>query len=360
MGLRRTPLVDMHRRLGASLGAFAGYETAISFGSVIQEHLAVRRAVGVFDISHMTVIELKGKGWNEALDRLIPKATADLIEGRILGPTVFLNEEAGIKDDILIYKLKDGGFIIVGNAVNLDKDLDWLSRHAPEGGEVELLNEKGYCLLALQGPEAARLAGEVAPGAEGLGRMSFVEHVRAREGDIRVMSRSGWTGEDGFEFLAERSTAEGLFSVFIERGATPCGLAARDTLRLEMGYLLYGQDIDESVTPVEARYWPVFDYDKRGCIGCEALQKKLREGAERVRVGLKMKKGEKAIPRTGAEVYSIDEKIGVVTSGGYSPVLERPIAMAYVKASHALIGMSVRVNVRGKLYEAKIVDFPFI
>lgn len=359
MSTRKIPLLDMHKQLGGSLGEFAGYQTVISYGSVIEEHMSVREGAGVFDISHMTMILLSGRGWHEALDRLVPKKLTKLSEGLILGPTVFLNESAGIKDDILLYRLHNGDYLVVGNAVNLDKDVEWLRAHAPSGSEVKLLNGD-YSLIAVQGPRSPDVIKELAPGALSLGRMSFLENVRAPLGNLRLISRSGWTGEDGFEIVAENDVAEGIFRYLVERGVRPCGLAARDTLRLEMGFLLYGQDMTEETTPVEARYWLTFDQDKVGCVGCEALHRKIREGAREVRVGLRLKKGERTIPRTGARVLALGEEVGRVTSGGYSPLLDRPIAMAYLKPSHALIGLSLHVEVRGKLLEAKVVDFPFI
>jgi aminomethyltransferase len=359
LSLRRVPLLDLHRSLGASIGEFAGYQTAISYGSVIDEHLSVRREAGIFDISHMTMILLSGQGLLEVIDRLVPKKLDKLRKGFILGPTVFLNEEAGIKDDVLVYPLLSGDYLVVGNAVNLAKDLEWLEQHSPPGSKVTLLNTE-HSLLALQGPRSPELVKDLVPQAQELGRMSFLENVETSLGTIRLVSRSGWTGEDGFEFLAENNVAERLFMYFVNRGVKPCGLAARDTLRLEMGFLLYGQDMNEDTSPIEARYWIVFDQDKKNCVGCEALHKKLREGAREVRVGLKLKKGERTIPRTGARVTLLGEGIGRVTSGGYSPLLERPIAIAYLKPSHALMGLSVTVEVRGKQLEAKIVDFPFI
>jgi len=357
--LKKIPLIDLHKQLGASVGEFAGYETPMSYGSVIDEHMSVRNSSGIFDISHMALFLLEGPGWLDALEKLLPKRVEGRPRGAIVGPTAFLNERAGIKDDVLVYPLRDGNYIIVGNAINTEKDLKWLSEHAPPGGSVELLNGP-YSLIALQGPLAPEAAEELVPGAKTLNRMAFLENVETRFGRVRIVSRSGWTGEDGFEFLAETSVAERIFRYYVERGVKPCGLAARDTLRLEMGFLLYGQDMDEETTPVEARYWHVFDQGKQDCIGCSALIERMRSGAREVRVGLRLKKGEKAIPRKAARVLVQGEEVGRVTSGGYSPVLERPIAMAYLRPSHALMGMTVTVEVRGRLLEAKIVDFPFI
>lgn len=359
MSLRKVPLLELHKNLGASIGEFAGYQTAISYGSVIDEHLSVRRDAGIFDISHMTMILLSGDRWLGVIDKLIPKKLEKLRKGSILGPTVFLNEEAGIKDDVLIYPLSNDDYLVVGNAINLKKDLEWLEQHSPPGSKVTLLNED-YSLLALQGPRSPELIRDLVPQAEKLNRMSFLENVETSIGTIRLVSRSGWTGEDGFEFIAENNIAEKLFEYFVNKGARPCGLAARDTLRLEMGFLLYGQDMNEDTSPIEARYWVAFDRDKKDCIGCRALHRRMKEGAREVRVGLRLKKGERTIPRTGARITLLDEEIGRVTSGGYSPLLERPIAIAYIKSTHALMGLNVTVEVRGKMLEAKIVDFPFI
>lgn len=356
----RVPLLDLHKRLGASVGEFAGILTAVSFGGVVEEHMAVRKSVGVFDVSHMALILLEGRGWTEALERLVPRGVSTAPRGVMLGPTAFLNERGGIKDDIMIYPLRSGGYVIVGNAVNLGKDARWLEEHAPGSGEVKILNGE-YCLLAVQGPRSAEVLKEVYEPVEGLRRLEFVEDVETGVGRVKVISRSGWTGEDGFEVLAETEAASKLFEYLVKRGVRPCGLAARDSLRLEMGYVLYGQDIDEETTPVEARYWHVFERGKKGCVGCDAIAAQLRQGVTRVRVGLRTKKGERVIPRSGARITVEGVEVGRVTSGGYSPVLERAIAMGYVRSSHALIGMTVEVEVRGgRMVEARLVDFPFI
>lgn len=356
---RKIPLLDMHKELGASIGEFANYQTVISYGSVIEEHLSVRNDVGIFDISHMTMILLKGKNWLETIDNLVPKKVANLKKGVILGPTVFLNESAGIKDDILVYPLFNDEFLIVGNAINLQKDVEWLEKNAPINSEIELLNDE-YSLIAIQGPRSQEVVSSLISETNNLGKMAFLENIDTVLGGIRLVSRSGWTGEDGFELIVRNDIAEKIYRYFINMNVRPCGLASRDTLRLEMGFLLYGQDMNEDITPIDARYWYVFDNDKQNCIGCNALRETMKKGARQVRVGLRFKKGERTIPRTGSRVMALDEEVGYITSGGYSPILERPIAMAYVKPSHALMGMTLNVEIRGKRLEAKVVDFPFI
>ncbi|MEM4475541.1 MAG: glycine cleavage system aminomethyltransferase GcvT [Fervidicoccaceae archaeon] len=362
---RPVPLLDLHERLGATPGEFAGFVVPMDYGSVFEEHMAVRTSAGVFDLSHMTLIRARGPGAEELLELLVPRSLERGAEGVIVGPTAFLNEGGGIKDDVMIYELGPGDFLVVGNAINLEKDREWLVSNARSRSldvNVEVLNGN-YCLLALQGPSSAEIAERLSDGLSQLKRLTFEVGRSVGGFETLVTSRSGWTGEDGFEFVLKCSTARGLFEELRRAGARPCGIASRDTLRLEMGYVLYEQDIDESISPVEARYWAVFELGKvrRGeCIGCDALLERLRRGAERVRVGVKLGRGEKLVPRRGSRILVESETVGVVTSGGYSPVLGRPIAMGYARASHALIGLEVEIEARGRRARGKIPDFPFV
>lgn len=347
------------------MGEFGGVRTAIAYGSVIEEHKSVRTSAGVFDLSHMALIDVRGDVAN-LLQKLLTRDVFSVGEGRMLGPALFLNERGGIKDDIMAYPMSSDRWILVGNAMNLVKNLTWLENNASMMGinvSVRELNSE-YALLALQGPSSPKIVSRLNSGLVDLSPMEFKVNVNLGDNArALVASRSGWTGEDGFEFLLVHEDAEKVFSNLVNSGVTPCGLAARDSLRLEMGYYLYGNELGEDVNPIEARYWMSLDLDKvvRGdCIGCDVVSHVLVRGVDRVIVGLRFSKKARLIARKGNHVTVEGEKIGYVTSGSYSPVLDRPIALAFVDSRHALMGLRVLVNVRKKAIKAKIVDFPFI
>ncbi len=359
----RVPLYDVHKRLGAFFGEFAGWEAPINYGSVVEEHMAVRRSVGVFDLSHMGRILVKGADALRLLDHLVPR---ELVEepGYMYGPTAFLNERAGFRDDVMLYCLEPGLWLVVCNAANRVKVVEWLEEWASRLKLDVRVEDKTFewAMLAVQGPESAKLMSKIrAHDVLGLEMLQFRRGVSVAGAQTVLVSRSGWTGEDGFEIILDVGEAGKLLEKIVEAGARPCGLAARDSLRMEMGYVLYGHEIDEDTNPVEARYWQVFrPGPKRECVGCDALLEALRRGAQRVRVGLKLEKKARIVPRPGDPVYVGDTRVGVVTSGAYSPVLGRSIAQAYLDAYHALMGLRVEVERRGKRYQAKVVDFPFV
>ncbi len=363
----RSPLYELHRELGAVFTEFAGWEHPVDYGSVVEEHMAVRRAAGVFDLSHLGRIIVSGDDVKALLERLVPRSLRGK-PGVVDGPTAFLDENGGFIDDVLLYPLENGEWMIVANAARREEDKAWLTRWASSLGlDVEVRDETfNLALIAVQGPEALRVlarAGLDAALLEGLRRMEFVENIDSPFGKLRVVSRSGWTGEDGFEIYAEPGVAARLFRTLVEKGAKPCGLGARDSLRMEVGFPLVDDELTREVTPVEARYWLVLDWGKvaRGeCVGCEAVWRRAREGVARVRLGVRLAKGEKGVPRKGDRLLVGDVEVGRVTSGAYSPVLGRGIGQAYVEAGHALPGMEVRVERGRRLLRAKLVEFPFI
>jgi len=364
--LLHPPLYSLHRELGASFGEFAGWEAPISYGSIIEEHMAVRRSVGVFDLSHMGRIIIRGE--DEAyrlLDRLVPR----IIEsgrGEMVGPTALLNEKAGFKDDVMLYHA-EGYWMVVPNAINRVKVYEWLTEWNDKLGTNARITDEtmNLVLLAIQGPYAVRAVKELGAPREALSLppLRFMERVRLENAhaEAAILSRSGWTGEDGFEIIASPGDGEKILRFLHERGYTLCGLGARDTLRMEMGFLLYGHEIDEDTTPVEARYWWVFrPGPKEHCVGCKALREALRRGASRIRVGIKMSKRARIVPRQGDKIIVEGVEVGYVTSGAYSPVLRRSIGQGYVKPSHALLGLEVEVEHRGRRYPAKIAEPPFV
>ncbi|MCE4607271.1 MAG: glycine cleavage system aminomethyltransferase GcvT [Desulfurococcales archaeon] len=360
------PHRTIHISLGAKMGEFGGWETPISYTSVKDEHIAVRTRVGVFDLTHMGRILIKGDNASEFLSKMVPKKMEKATPGTMPGPTALLNEKSGIIDDVMPYKISENEWLLAVNAPNRDKDISWLKKWRDKLGYTGVAIEDytfEYSLIALQGPEASKILGSLGAGQlTQIKPLTFIHDTSIAGWNIWIASRSGWTGEDGFEFIADPESTEGLFKAFIEAGAKPCGLGARDSLRMEVGFVLAGEDIDENVTPVDARYWLVFDYDKIDCIGCQALKEALSIGARKVRVGVRFKKKDRRIPRRGYEIFvpGTDTVIGTVTSGAYSPLLDRGIGQAYIDPSHALFGMKVEVEIRGKRVKAKIVDFPFI
>ena len=360
LALLKSPLHNVHVELKASFGEFAGWEMPLTYESGVKEHLAVRTSAGVFDISHMGRIIVKGDEAFTFLQKLVPKDLSETPPGYMSGPTAFLNEKAGFKDDVMLYNLGDNKWLIVCNAVNREKIIDWLGNwKAKWGMSVEVIDETmNIAMLALQGPKSAEYMEKVGlKQVLDLKMLQFKTDIETRYGKLFLVSRSGWTGEDGFEILGKPEVVEKLLRELVERGVKPAGLAARDTLRLEMGFVLYGHDIDEDITPVEARYW-VWTPGKKGYIGYEALMEKLRKGVDKIRVGVKMKKKVKAIPREGDRIVVEGVEVGRITSGNYSPTMKRGIAMGYVSSRHALIGLNIEVDIRGRLHPGKLSDFP--
>jgi aminomethyltransferase len=295
------------------------------------------------------------------LQKLVPKDLSKIAPGAMSGPTAFLNERAGFKDDVMLYN-NGNEWYIVCNAINREKILDWLQNWKTKWGSSVGIEDITFdiVMFALQGPHSAELMKKLGlEKALELKMMQLYKDLESAHGKIFLVSRSGWTGEDGFEIWAKPEVGAKIFKALVENGATPAGLAARDTLRLEMGFVLYGHDIDENITPVEARYW-VWTPGKTGYIGYEALKETLKHGVDRIRVGVKMKKKVKAIPREGDLITVEGEIVGKITSGNYSPTLKRGIGMGYVDAKHALIGLEIEANIRGRGYPGKLVDFPLV
>ena len=366
----RIPLLDVHRELGGNVGEFAGWTTVIDYGSVIEEHIAVRSTVGFFDLSHMGRLLLRGPDATRLLDRLVPRSI-ESEEGMMVGPTAFLNENAGFIDDIMTYNLGGGDWLIVPNAANIEKDRRWMEEWADRlNMQVSVEDKTGeWVLFAIQGPKALELMKLLGAPREvlELKLLRFRKDVRleAAGATAILVSRSGWTGEDGFEVIAEVGEGEKIlrkaYELLGKLDGRLCGLGARDSLRMEVGFVLYGHEIDEETTPVDARYWWVYQPGpKEDCVGCKALREALRRGASKVRVGLKLSKKARIVPRQGDKILVEDVEVGYITSGAYSPILKRSIAQAYVKPSHALMGLQVEVERRGKRYAAKIVDFPLV
>jgi len=340
----------------------------MDYGSPTEEHLNTRTSVSIFDVSHMGRYVIKGKDSFKLLQKLVTKDLSEVKEGFMSGPVLLLNEKAGIKDDIMLYKLKDDSWLAVVNAPNVVSDREWMLRWKSEWGlndvDIEDVTLK-TALLAIQGPKAPEvMEGLGLHDAKKLKILEFMYKVELLGKEAFLVSHSGWTGEEvrsyGFEVWTDVSHGKEIFEKAIELGAKPAGLIARDSLRLEMGYLLIGQDMDETVNPIEARYWLPLSLDKGECLGCPKLLEIYEKGVSKVRVGFKLKKGVKSIPRHGYKIYAGREEVGYVTSGAYSSFTGRSIGMGYVRTDHPYIGFKLDLDVRGVKQEIKISEFPLI
>jgi aminomethyltransferase len=351
--MRRTPLHAAHLAAGARLVDFSGWEMPIHYGSQLEEHHQVRRAAGMFDVSHMTVVDLQGEGARPFLSRLLANDVARLQRPGKALYSCMLNERGGVIDDLITYFLTEDRFRLVVNAATRVKDLAWLERQAL-AFPVEVIERAELAMIAVQGPQAraralAVLPGKLAGEAEGLAAF-----FACAAGDWFV-ARTGYTGEDGFEITLPGGEAEGLWNALLAGGVKPCGLGARDTLRLEAGMNLYGQDMDEDVTPLESGLgWTVAMQDQQAFIGREALQAQRAQGVARRFVGLVLE--DRGVLRAGQTVVTSAGE-GVTTSGGFSPTLQRAIALARIPAGAA---GDCTVEVRGRRLRARVVQPPFV
>ncbi len=340
----------------------------MDYGNPVEEHLSTRTSVTIFDVSHMGRYVIRGEDSFKLLQKLVTKDLSDVKEGFMSGPVLLLNENAGIRDDIMLYKLSDNHWLAVVNAPNVISDREWMLRWKREWGlnnvDVEDVTLK-TTLLAIQGPKAPEIMeGLGFHDAKKLKILEFIPKAELLGKETFLVSRSGWTGEEvrsyGFEIWTDVSHGKEIFEKAIELGAKPAGLIARDSLRLEMGYLLIGQDMGEDVNPIEARYWLPLSLDKDECLGCPKLLEIYEKGVSKVRVGFKLKKGVRSIPRHGYKIYAGKEEVGYVTSGAYSPFADRSIGMGYVKVDHFYIGFKLKLDIRGIKQEIKISEFPLI
>jgi aminomethyltransferase len=361
--LRQTPLAAAHRRRGARMVPFAGYEMPLQYQGIVAEHLWTRTNAGLFDVSHMGQIFLEGGNHTAvaaALERLVPADIAGLAPGRIRY-TQLIAASGGIIDDLLVTRpqREDGRLILVVNASRKAIDEAWLRENLPPAIAVDPQNE--LALLALQGPGAAEVMGRLSQPAQELAFMTAMEANLA--GIAARVSRSGYTGEDGFEISLEADDAEALFDLILgDERVRPIGLGARDSLRLEAGLCLYGQDIDESTSPIEAGLsWSIPARRRQDCdfIGANRIAQELARGVARRRVGL-TPQGRVPVRHGSAIRDGKEAEIGTVTSGGFSPSLGVPIAMGYVASALADAGTVVAVSVRDKGIPSVITRLPFV
>ena len=358
--LLRSPLHELAREQKARFTAFSGWEMPVQFSGLTKEHQAVRSAVGMFDISHMGKFIFTGDRLIDTWQTLVPSDLSRLQPGQALY-TVLLNEQGGIIDDIIFYYRGESETgqkaIVIVNAGTTDKDKAWISSHL-EGSSVEMQDiSRQQALIALQGPKAAEVLQSLVD--ENISTMTAFTHQTVTIGESSAfIARTGYTGEDGFEIMLEPEAARQLWQSLLETRVVPCGLGARDTLRLEASMSLYGQEIDDTTTPLEAGLgWVVNLKHKGDFIGRSVLEEQKATGVERRLVGLEM--SGRYIARHGYPVIFEGESVGEVTSGTLAPTVGKAIALAYVPQSLSKAGQALEVEIRGKTYPATVVKKPF-
>lgn len=354
---KRTPFYEFHRAAGAKLVDFAGYEMPVRYTGDVREHRCVRTRAGLFDISHMGEFDVRGPGATEFLDHVVTNHVAALAVGQALYSPM-CRPDGGIVDDLLVYRYADH-YMVVVNASNIEKDFSWMQEHRPAGVALEDRSE-ATALLAVQGPAAAEiLAGHVPAGALELGYYRFT--TGSLFGVPATVSRTGYTGEDGFELYFDPRHAatvwEGLMATGGPRGLEPIGLGARDTLRLEMGYMLYGNDIDDTTSPLEAGLGWTVKLAKGEFLGRDALVAQKANGLTRRLVGFQL--DGRRVPRHAMPIAAGGRTIGQVASGTFSPSLERPIGMGYVETAHAATGKTIDIQAGASLLPARVTARPF-
>ncbi|NEX21467.1 glycine cleavage system aminomethyltransferase GcvT [Thiorhodococcus mannitoliphagus] len=354
MGLR-TPLYSEHERLGARIVPFGGWDMPLHYGSQLDEHHAVRRAAGMFDVSHMQPVDIQGADATSFLRHLLANDVAKLKEPGKALYSCMLNQAGGVVDDLIVYAREPGRYRAVVNAATADKDIAWMQRHA-DGFAVQIDRRSDLAMIAVQGPEARDKAMAGLP-ADLRAPAAQLKPFFATEAADWFVGRTGYTGEDGFEIMLPAEAAAPLWRSLLDAGVQPCGLGARDTLRLEAGMNLYGQDMDEAIGPLESGLgWTLaWEPAERDFIGRDALTR-LRDSADRRSfIGLIL--AGRGIIRNHQKVLSEGREVGEITSGGFSPTLERSIALARVEPG---IGDHCDVEIRGKAVAARVVQPPFV
>ena len=353
------PLDAWHRARGGRMVEFAGYWMPVQYEGILAEHEWTRASAGLFDVSHMGQLFISGEGVEAALEAVLP---IDLATLKPFGPrySMLLDEDGGILDDLMVTRWSSGFYLVVNGATKWD-DIAHLREHLPD--EVTITHLEDSALLALQGPKAAAALERITSGEWPLSALTFMKGGQFKiDGVDAWISRSGYTGEDGFEIAIPAADAARIADLICAQPEVkPIGLGARDSLRLEAGLPLYGHDLSPDHSPVDADL--LFAVNKRrrsegGFIGADRVLKDLSAGTGQVRVGLALEGRQAA--REGAEVYAGAARVGVLTSGGFSPTLGHPIAMAYVDRGHAAVGTALEIDVRGKRLPARVVAMPFV
>ncbi len=354
----KTVLNDTHRALGARMVDFGGWDMPINYGSQIEEHHAVRRDAGMFDVSHMTVVDLHGPRTREFLRHLLANSVDKLkVQGKALY-SCMLNEQGGVIDDLIVYFLGEEFFRLVVNASTREKDLAWIQQQA-KAFDVQVKERPDFAMIAVQGPSArAKVIGVLADiDHERIGKLGKFAAAAAQgpHGMPLFVARTGYTGEDGFEIIVPQEHAVALWQALAAAGVAPAGLGARDTLRLEAGMNLYGQDMDETVSPWEANLgWTIALDEGRDFIGRKVLEKQKAEGVKRVMVGLVL--DDKGVLRHGQPVLTANGP-GEILSGSFAPTLNKAVAFARIPVGEP---GDVRVDIRGREVPVRLVKYPFV
>jgi aminomethyltransferase len=361
--LKKTSLNKVHRNLGGRMVEFGGWDMPVQYDAgTVSEHLRTRTHAGLFDVSHMGEIDVRGPDAISFVNRLVSNDAAKLIDGQAQY-SALTTPEGTVIDDLLVYRFSEDHLLLVVNAGTTDKDWEWISSHH-RGETIELRNaSEEYCQLALQGPAALAILEKLTNVALTEIRYYHFQQGQA-DGVDSIISRTGYTGEDGFEIYASPDKAEQLWATILDagnfgsdNGVLPCGLAARNTLRLEAGMCLYGHEIDETTTLLEANLGWITKLNKGDFIGREKLATQKEQGLKRKLVGFEVT--DRGIARDGQNVLINGDVVGSVTSGSPAPFLKKNIGMAYVPVEFANVGQAIQIDVRGKLVGAQIVPLPF-
>ena len=359
--LKATPLLGLHKELGAKLVPFVGWNMPIQFAGVLSEHICVRERVGLFDVSHMGEIEVKGKDAKKFLQFLLSNNVEKMFDGSILY-SLMCYETGGVVDDLLAYRFSENHYFLCVNASNSDKDYDWIARHA-SSFNVNIKNTSSETSqLALQGPDAKNVLQSLC--GISLDDLSYYNFRKGMVNNVEsLISRTGYTGEDGFELYLSPKKVSEVFRSLMEQGRSygiqPIGLGARDTLRIEMGYPLYGNEIDNNPTPLDAGLGWVIKFDKGEFLGRGSLLKQKEQGSPRRKlVGLKLLT--RGVPRAHYQVFKNGESVGEVTSGTFSPTLNTGVGLCYVSSEYSDIGNHLDVKIRDQLVATEVIQLPFV
>lgn len=361
--LKKTPLNDAHRALGGRMVDFGGWDMPVQYtAGVIEEHMATRTRSGLFDVSHMGEIWVEGPDAISFVNRLTTNDVLKLVDGQA-HYSAMTNENGGVVDDLLVYRFGQEKLLLVVNAGTTDKDWAWITSHKTDE-RVELQNASSeYCQIAVQGPDATAIVQNLTE--TDLSAIKYYHFTTGRvDGVDAIISRTGYTGEDGFEVYAAAEAAEQLWNKILETGnygaeggILPCGLAARNTLRLEAAMSLYGHELGDDISPLEAGLGWITKFQKGPFTGSEVIAKQKEEGLTRKIAGFEMT--EPGIARDGCDVYIDGEKVGVVTSGSPAPFLKKNIGLAFLPPQFAIDGQEIKIDVRGRQIAAKVVPTPF-
>lgn len=357
--MKRTPLYDVHLKLGGKMVDFGGWALPVQYSSILEEHHAVRERAGLFDVSHMGEILIEGPVSFEFIQRMVTNDISGLGHDKAVY-TPMCYSDGGTVDDLIIYKLEEDKYLLVVNAANTDKDYEWLVEHRQIGVDIHNVSDD-YAQLAIQGPAAQSILQKLTDiSLEDIRFFRFLKDVKI--GDVRgLLSRTGYTGEDGFEIYFPAQKAVELWERILDTGKDdgilPAGLGARDTLRFEAALPLYGHELSRTISPLEAGLGRFVRLEKEDFIGKDALLKQKEEGINKILVGFEML--DRGIPRSGYKIQHGDREIGIVTSGSFAPTLQKNLGLALIEPVYSEIDTEISIAIRNKQLKAKVVDIPF-